>query len=480
MALATALLCHSNPTGAADLGVVGQDIPSRSQRERESGRVVATITVLEGTVRMSGVDVALRSVDGNQVLAQTISDGVGQVTVADVPPGRYVVEATRPGFVAATSAPFEVTAGETAQVLVDLRLTFVAPSVEVRAPTSPTQSVQPVSTSDMLSGSVLDLAPIQGDDFQSLLPLLPGIVRGPDGRLRAKGGQPTQGALQISSTSLIDPSTGDFDLELPGQSLESVELLANPFAAEYGRFSTSVVQLRTRRGTNEWEIKPGNLFPRFRGGFVGIRGFEPRFSVRGPLKRDRLFLAQDVQFRYVNDPVKSLPDEPDIGLTSFDSFTRIDGVLSPRHTLGGLVVLFPRRIEHLTMNTFRPPEVTPEFNQTGASVGLQDRFAISETMVLESTLAGRWFEVDVNTEGRQPMIYTPATQQGSFFNDQDRDVRSVQWVEALSSERRQLAGFAPVQVWIRFSGLEVQRHECQPAGRDPAPRRLTRRANRPK
>src|SRR5688572_121833 len=414
MALATALLCHSNTTGAAGRDVAGQAPPSSPQRESESGRVVATITVLEGTVRMGGVDVALRSVDGNQVLAQTISDGIGQVTIADVPPGRYVVEATRPGFVATTSAPFEVMAGETAQVLVDLRLTFVAPSVEVRAPTSPTQSVQPVSTSDMLSGSVMDLAPLQGDDFQSLLPLLPGIVRGPDGRLRAKGGQPTQGALQISSTSLIDPSTGDFDLELPGQSLESVELLANPFAAEYGRFSTSVVQLRTRRGTNDWEIKPGNLMPRFRGGFVGIRGFEPRFSVRGPLKRDRLFFAQDVQFRYVNDPVRSLPDEPDIGLTSFDSFTRIDGVLSPRHTLGGLVVLFPRRIEHLTMTTFRPPEVTPEFNQNGASVGLQDRFAISQTMVLESTLAWRAFEVFFINDAAPTKIYTPATQQGSF------------------------------------------------------------------
>ena len=44
----------------------------------------------------------------------------------------------------------------------------------MRAPTSPTQSVQPVSASDMLSGSVLDIAPLQGDDFQSLLPLLPG------------------------------------------------------------------------------------------------------------------------------------------------------------------------------------------------------------------------------------------------------------------------------------------------------------------
>ncbi len=56
-------------------------------------------------------------------------------------------------------------------------------------------------------------------------------------------------------------------------------------------------------------------------------------------------------------------------------------------------------------------------------------------MVLESTVAGRWFEINVNTDGREPMIYTPETQQGSFFNDQEREVRSVQWIEALSLSR---------------------------------------------
>jgi hypothetical protein len=394
--------------------------------------VVATVTAQEGTLRVASADVELVSIDGNVTIAKTTTDAAGQVTFADIPSGRYMLKASRPGFTPTDSAPFEVRAGAIAQVLLDIRLAFVEGAVEVRATASPTESVQPVSSSDMLSGSVLDIAPIEGDDFQSLLPLLPGVVRGPDGRLRAKGGQATQGALQISSTSLIDPSSGDFDLELPGQSLESVEMLTNPFSAEYGRFSTSLTQIRTRRGTNEWEIQPGNLIPRLRKGFTGIRGFEPRFSVRGPLSRDRLFLAQDVQLRYLNEPVRSLPGEPEIGLRSFDSFTRIDSVLSPRHTLGGLAVLFPRRVEHLSMNTFRPAAVTPEFTQSGISLGLQDRFAISPTIVLESTLAGRWFEINVDTDGREPMVYTPEIQQGSFFNDQEREVRSVQWVETLS------------------------------------------------
>lgn len=431
-----ALLCLSRSvTAVTSHAAATQQPPVTPQQTTGPGRVVATITVLEGTVRIPGVDVELRALEGNMVLAKTMTDGAGQVVFPDVPAGRYIVKATRPGFVPTDSAAFGVRAGEVTQVLLDIRLTFVAPSVEVRAPTSPTQSVQPVSTSDMLAGAVLESAPLEGDDFQSLLPLLPGVVRGPDGRLRAKGGQPTQGALQISSASLVDPSSGDFDLELPGQSIESIEVLTNPFAAEYGRFSTSVTQILTKRGTNDWEIKPGNLIPRLRKTFSTVRSFEPRFSVRGPLRKDRLFFAQDFQFRYVKEPVKSMPGEPEIGLTSFDAFTRVDSVLSARHSLGGLLVMFPRKIEHLTMNTFRPPEVTPEFNQSGTSVGVQDRFALSSTLVVESTFAGRWFEINVNTGGRQPMIYTPETQQGSFFNDHEREVSSLQWVEALSLSR---------------------------------------------
>jgi hypothetical protein len=430
--LAIVLIVAGVPGRTLAAGTGPQDPPAQQKPVATTGRVSATITVLEGTVQIGGVDVELIAVDGALVLGKTMTDGAGQAVFADVEAGRYFIRASRPGFESTDSPPFEVRAGETSHVLLDVRLTYVAASVEVRAPTSPTQSVQPVSASDMLSGSVLEIAPLIGDDFQSLLPLLPGIVRGPDGRLRAKGGQPTQGALQISSASLIDPSSGDFDLELPGQSLESVELLANPFSAEYGRFSTSVIQLRTRRGTNEWEVKPGNFIPRFGKGFASLRGFEPRFSLRGPLKRDRLFFAEDIQYRYVRDPVKSLPAEPEIKLVSFDSFARVDGVLSPRHRLGGLVVLFPREITNLTMNTFRPPEATPEFNQSGTSIGVQDRFALSSRMVLQSTFAGRWFEINVNTEGREPMVYAPDTQRGSFFNDQEREVSSLQWVETLS------------------------------------------------
>ena len=441
-------------------------IDPQSQQPAGSGpaRVIVTI-VIEG-LRIPAVEVELRNADGNIVVGKTTSDMVGQVTFPDVAPGRYVVHAVRDGFANTDSAPFGVSPGETEQVLVEMRLTFVRESVDVVAPSnSPTESIQPVAVSDVLTGSKMDIQPLAGDDFQSLLTVLPSIIRGPEGRLRIKGGAPTTGALQMSSASLNDPSTGDFDLELPSGAVESVEVLSNPFAAEYGRFSTSVTQVRTKRGSNEWTYKPDNLVPGFGKGFAFINKFEPRLSISGPLKKDKLLFGEYLQYRYVRTEVKSLPGRPLLGLDSFDSFTRLDAVLSSRHALTGGVIYFPRKITNATMSTFRPEETTPKFTQDGYSAGAADRIILSSHAVLESTLAIRWFEVDQKTKGDQPMVYAPQTQSGNFFNRQERNVRSFQYVEALTYSKEKWAGDHMFKVGMdlqnsRFDGDNFS-HELQ-------------------
>ena len=393
---------------------------------------VSVIISVEG-LRIPAVQVELRDLTANVIVARTTADAIGQVTFPDVRAGRYVVQASREGFADAESAPFDVRSGTTEQVLIEMRLTFVRESVEVILPAnSPTESLQPVAVSDLLTGAKMDIQPLAGDDFQSLLTVLPSIVRGPDGRLRVKGGAPTTGALQVSSASLNDPSTGDFDLELPSGAVESVEVLSNPFAAEYGRFSTSVTQVRTKRGTNEWLFKPGNLMPNFGRGIIDR--FEPRVAWSGPIKRDRLLFGQYFQYRYARTPVRSLPGEPELGLTSFDSYTRLDAVLSSRHALTGGVIYFPRRITNATLSTFRPPEATPKFTQEGFSAGIVDRLILNDRMVLETTVANRLFEVDQKLDSPldRVMVYAPQGQSGTFFNSQERHVHSLQAIGALT------------------------------------------------
>ena len=353
-----------------------------------------------------------------------MSDAVGQARF-DVPPGRYV-NATRTDSLDSLSSPFALAAGEAGQVLVEMQLTLCARALRWSLrQTSPTESLQLVSGRDVLTGRrwIFSRWPAM---TQSLLTVLPSTIRGPEGRLRVKGGAPTTGALQMSSASLNDPSTGDFDLELPSGAVESVEVLSNPFAAEFGRFSTSVTQVRTKRGTNEWIVKPDNLVPGVGKGFAYVNKFEPRLSISGPLKRDRLLIGQHFQYRYVKTPVKSLPGEPQLGLHSFDSFTRLDANLSSRHALTGGVIYFPE-ITNATLSTFRPKK--PRRVHAGGFPP-EPPIASSSPARRLKTL-GRAFEVDQKT-GTLPMVHAPQDRAGNFFNRQERNVRSLQLVEVLT------------------------------------------------
>ena len=113
------------------------------------GQVSVVISV-EG-LRIPDVQVELRDLNANVVIARTRADAIGQVTFPDVAAGRYLVRATREGFADAESAPFEVHRGTTEQVLMEMRLSFVRENVEVILPAnSPTESLQPVAGSDKL------------------------------------------------------------------------------------------------------------------------------------------------------------------------------------------------------------------------------------------------------------------------------------------------------------------------------------------
>ena len=127
--------------------ITAPQTPTTQAAAATTGRVVVTI-VVEG-LRIPAVNVELRDADRNVSIARTISDTIGQVTFPDVPAGRYLVKAVREGFANSESAPFMVQGGETQQVLVEMRLTFVRESVEVVVPAnSPTESLQPVAVSD--------------------------------------------------------------------------------------------------------------------------------------------------------------------------------------------------------------------------------------------------------------------------------------------------------------------------------------------
>ncbi len=426
---------------------------SASSTSSIHGRVVAQLK----SSPVTGASVRLVSRSTGQAL-ETRTDPSGDFSFSDLAPGEYVIRVASAGF---KEREVNIRVSEDrVEVQIELELLAPAESVKVEASSRPAES-EKTDAGETVQARLLDLAPLKGDNFQALLPLVPGVVRGIDGRISFKGAQPTQSGLLVGTVDATDVATGNFGYELPIDAIEYVDVLPNPYSAEFGRFSSGVARVETRKGDNRWRYAINNFVPRPKwrnGHLMGIGGFTPRLTVRGPLVKDRVYLAQSVRYMNIKTRVRALPDlKNDSRLESFESFTRLDANLSDRQSLTTTIAIFPRKLDYVNLNTFNPQPVSPNFHQRGHAFVVSLSSVLSARMTLDSVAGFRDFDVDIFGQGNEPMQLFPEQNRGNFFNRQARRTKSVQWAEGLTTLLQGPGGSHLVKVGVdllhaRFDG----------------------------
>ena len=429
--------------------------PSAARAERVAKRAWGwgPTKLIEGTLRgkthvegeptfLPGVSVLVTDPTSGLVVARGESDGSGAFALT-ILPGTYRVTASLAGFSSWVREPVVVEAGKDVELDMGLSIAPVEETVQVRAEKSsdvPLSIPQTATSVESVRGDLVDVAPVSGSDFQALLPLLPGVVRGPDGRVSVKGGQATQSSLLVNSTTVTDPVTGDFGFALPADAIESVTLLPNPYAAEYGRFSSGVSAIATRQGGDTWRFLVNNFIPRPRireGVLRGFESFTPRLSVTGPLLKGRLYLAQTFRYRNVKTRVPVRPEiRNDQRLQSFDSFTQLDLRLGARHRLTGTLSVFPSDLDFVNVDTFNPREVSANFHQRGWNAAISERATLSEAAVLETNVAFKRYDVEIFGQGTEDMEIRPDGNGGNFYNRQDRATETLELLQTLTLQKQ--------------------------------------------
>jgi hypothetical protein len=66
--------------------------------------------------------------------------------------------------------------------------------------------------------------PNQGERFEDLLPLVPGVVRGPSGRINMKGARASENGSLVNSADVTDPATGEAAISIPIDVVSSVQV----------------------------------------------------------------------------------------------------------------------------------------------------------------------------------------------------------------------------------------------------------------
>lgn len=413
--------------------------PTRLPSATSGGVIRGLVSTQEGAIPLGGVLVSLSEDRTTQVLT-TVSEGDGRYLFEGLSDGEYRVTAFVDGFEPRTLS-VRVEYNQTADVPLDLPIAGVSERVDVVAPDTVVPSTGTITTAEVISGRELDqFAP--GGGIQAALRLLASVIEVPGG-LAIKGGRPSQATVQLGPASFVDPSTGLSQVRLPDDAIESVTVLPNPYAVEYGRFSSGLVLIQTRRATDRWRTRVNNLDPMFRtvrGSAVhitGIAGFSPRFETGGPIVKDRLFVQQAAQYRYRSSDVPSRPPDELRRSHSFSSFTRSDAALSPRHQLVALAGFFPTFTKYSTLGTFTPLDATVDMHGGVNTAAVTERSLWSDTVFTETTAEVNRYRTDAQPQDSGAMELLPENTLGHFFNRQIRSTTSYQLIETVSGSARQ-------------------------------------------
>ena len=375
----------------------------------------------------------------------TVSNDLGKYSFSGVLPGEYEIKVTLAGFETAVK---RITLDGEAPAQLDFQLVpeKQKQSVQVSAAATGVDLTSSNGGSQVLTADTLKSAVRLSQDFQEALPLLPGVVRGLNGEIRIKGGRTNQSSTLVDTASVADPYTGQPALKLPTVAVQSVQVLSNPFSAEYGKFASGVVDVNTRGGTDEWKYLFADPIPRFR--WIdyhthGVESASPHFVFSGPIKRGKLYIFQSLAYGYDAVRVPPLPNPNNVRIQeSIDTYTKLDWDATPNHRFTAVFVTDPQNTKFANIDTFNPEPVTTDYHQRGFFVSASHRWILQNGGFVQSVFAVKRldFHFFPATTTAGEMTLFPEQNSGTFFESQRRRTRLFQWSQALHLRPLQSGG----------------------------------------
>ncbi len=225
-----------------------------------TGRILGTVTDQTGGV-IAGATVTVTNTQTG-VARNLVTDGAGEYNAPNLLPGTYTVRATSTGFQAFERQNITLEIGQDARIDAQLSPGKITQTVEVSAAAPLLDTTSAVVSGTLSTQTILDL-PLNGRNFEDLLPLRPGVVQTPGGgslTTSTNGLPPQWNNYFIEGLDNNEPFTGqsvtnttlpfgDAASLLPVDSIQELNVETNA-PAEFGRRPGAVINVGLKSGTN--------------------------------------------------------------------------------------------------------------------------------------------------------------------------------------------------------------------------------------
>jgi len=302
--------------------------------QSNQARITGTIRDSSGGV-VVGAKITVTNVDTN-VTRSIVSNSSGEYVATNLEPGMYTVSVEATGFKKSSSTPFRLEVSRDARADLQLEPGSLTETVEVTEEATLTDTTN-ATLQGVLSNKAINELPLQGRDFQNLLPLHPGVQRTPGGgfhSVTSNGNRPDDNNFFIDGADDNDVYYGETVINgagisgtpgsiLPLDSIQEFNTQESP-EADYGVKPGVVMNIGLRSGTDQIH---GTAYYFTRNSAADARNyFNPvgqpvadlilhQFgaSIGGPIKKDKWFYF--VNYEGIRDKIGN-PVNVDTPVTS--------------------------------------------------------------------------------------------------------------------------------------------------------------------
>jgi hypothetical protein len=235
-------------------------VPAGTFAQQTNGGIAGIARDTSGAV-LPGVTVEASSSVLIERVRTSTTDGDGRFNIVDLPPGKYVVTFSLPGFSTVKNEGVELTSGFTATVNADMRVGSLEETITVSG-SSPIVDTQNVRKQIVASREILDALPTSTKSIYTLVALAPGFsgVNDVGGRYFAEAGSyhGKRGTKAYFDGMGIENSAGNSSYQINAAVVEEMVLQTSGISAEVNA-DGPVMNIVPKEGGNTFKtILSGN------------------------------------------------------------------------------------------------------------------------------------------------------------------------------------------------------------------------------
>ena len=267
-----------------------------------TGKIVGTVKDKNTGEPLIGANIV---VEGTNLGAATDVDGY--FVIINVPPGTYSLRVFYVGYAETTIENVRVNVDRTTtQEILVSPATIEGETVTVEA-TRPAIEMDRTHSSAVVNSETVEMLPVT--ELSEVIQLQSGIVS-TGGELHFRGGRAREVSYVIDGVAVNNTfsQSGGSLVQVDNNMVSELEVISGTFNAEYGQAQSGVVNIITKRPSNNFSAKiesyAGDWLSSHDDIFLGINNFNPaaernvQFSVTGPIINDKLGFFVSGRFRH--------------------------------------------------------------------------------------------------------------------------------------------------------------------------------------